>query len=395
MILDIALLIIFSTFVLTALIARLTHLPITALEILAGIGLSAGFAFHLPDGAIALTTLGSLFIVFLAGLETRWDYLRAHIGKALGIGLPAFLGPFFLLLGTLDLGLHLPLLLSIIGATALADTSISIVYTTLHQYDLADLPFGRLVLASTLMVNLAEDTTVTTATLLHGPALLVTALLLAALAAVAIGLPRLGRHVAPRFPPTFTNLGTRSLLLALILLGTLSALVSVPGILFVFLMGLLVSQYAGRGFVDDVQKFAFALFVPVYFLAVGLEVDAGFVLAHLELLLALGALATIGKVLSVLPGLRRSFEGRHLRGVTALFNTRLTSATVILLLALNLGLIPEKWYSIFISVVVLLALGSSAVMRSFAPFRRPGAGPLASGPPALRPAGAARAPSEP
>jgi len=54
-------------------------------------------------------------------------------------------------------------------------------------------------------------------------------------------------------------------------------------------------------------------------------------------------------------------------------NTRLTSATVILTLMLGLGLITDGWYSIYISVVVVLALTFSAALRAFLAFRNPGA----------------------
>jgi Kef-type K+ transport system membrane component KefB len=353
----------------TALIAKVTNLPITALEIVAGIVLIGAFGFQTPSALAPFTSLGSLLIVFLAGLETRLDYLRQNLRKALLIGLPGFLVPFAGLWLLFDLGFHLPLLITTIGAVALADTSISIVYTTLHQYGLADLPFGRLVLASTLLVNLAEDSTITSATLWHAPgALGVTALLLGGLAATALLFPQLQRALQPRTGATFTNITTRTSLLGLLVLGLFSAMVAIPGILFVFLMGLVFSQYADREFVLDLQKFAFAIFVPVYFLAVGLQVNIAFVFANLPVLLVIVAAASALKISGLLGGTRAAFGAGLGSQVAVLMNTRLTSATVILLLTLNLGLLPDSWYSMFISGVVILALGSSAVLRAFPTF---------------------------
>lgn len=353
----------------TALISKFTNLPITALEIVAGIVLISLFGFHSPDIIAPFTQLGSLLIVFLAGLETRLDYLRQNLRKALLIGLPGFIVPCVGLWLLFYLGLHLPILIATIGATALADTSISIVYTTLHQYGLADLPFGRLVLASTLLVNLAEDSTITGATLWHSPgALATTAILLVTLASVALLFPRLQRSVQSRTIGTYSNITARMGLLGLLVLGLFSAMVAIPGILFVFLMGLIFSQYADKEFLRDFQKFAFAIFVPLYFLAVGLEVNIAFVFANLPILLVIIGVASALKISGVVGGTRSAFGGTVGSQVAVLMNTRLTSATVILLLTLNLGFLPDAWYSMFISGVVIMALVSAGMLRTFPTF---------------------------
>lgn len=366
---DLDLVIVFGTIVATALVARFTRLPITALEIVAGLCLVGLLGFAFPDDLNALVVLGSLLIVFLAGFETNLAFLRGNLGRALTVGLPGFLVPFAGLFAVLYYGLHAPLLVAIIGATALADTSISITYTTLRQYDLTDLPFGRLVLASTLAVNLAEDFSITTTSFLTTPGIVFTLAVLGALLVAAFCLPQLTRALAKRGSDGFSNVTTRSLLFSLAVLATLSAMVGVPGILFVFLMGLIFSQYADRLFVRDLQKVAFAIFVPFYFVAVGLRVDLGFVAANLPLVLALAAGATALKLAAIYPTARHVFGPQRAAPVATLMNARLTSATVILLLTLTLGLIPLEWYSVLISVVVVLALGSALAVRAFPAFR--------------------------
>jgi glutathione-regulated potassium-efflux system ancillary protein KefC len=375
--LDLDLVIIFSTVVGTALLARRTQLPITALEILAGMVLAALFAFDLPEGTASILALGGLFIVFLAGFETGFGFLRANFRRAITIGLAGFLAPFVGLFAILFWVIHAPLLIAVIGGTVLADTSISITYTTLQQYDLADLPFGRLILASALCINLAEDLTITTATFLSTPGFVFTVAVLGALGLAALLLPRLARAVEGPEGAQVWNIGARTLLLSLALLALLSAFVGVPGILFVFLMGLIFSQLLPqeqwRGYLDTVRPIAFALFIPVYFVAVGLRVDLGFVLAHWPLLLALAAAASAFKIVPLFPILRKAFGPTRAGPVAVLLNTRLTSATVILTLTLGLGLLSVGWYSLLISVVVVLALVSSVGLRAFSPFRSPAA----------------------
>ncbi|HEV2317237.1 MAG TPA: cation:proton antiporter [Thermoplasmata archaeon] len=368
--LDLDLVVVFGTVVVTALAARWTKLPITALEILAGIGLVTLFAFSIPTGADSLLTFGSLLIVFLAGLETNFGFLRAHLREAFTLGLGGFLVPFGGLFLLLYYAAHAPLIVCVVGATALADTSISIVYTTLQQYELAELPFGRLILAATLAVNLTEDLTITSTTFLTTPGFLFTLGVLAALALAAIFLPRLSKAVgASSSRVGFSNVSARSLFFSLAVLALLSSLVGVPGILFVFLMGLIFSEFARDRFVTNIRQIAFAIFVPLYFLAVGLRVQLGFVEANLVLLLAIVAVASLLKLAAIYPAARALFGPQRAGPVSVLMNTRLTSATVILTLTLGLGLITPGWYSLFISAVVILALGSVAALRAFPAFR--------------------------
>jgi Kef-type K+ transport system membrane component KefB len=371
--LDLDLVIVFAAVVTTAFIARWTQLPITALEIIAGIILIAVLGFTLPAGTDSIIALGGLFIVFLAGFETGFGFLKQNLRQAMTVGLAGFLGPFIGLFLVLYYVVHAPFFISVIGATVLADTSISITYTALQQYDLANLPFGRLVLASTLCINLLEDFTITTTTFLTTPGFLFTIGVLGALAAAAVLLPRLSKALEGSGTKQFTNIGARSLLLSLAVLALLSALVGVPGILFVFLMGLIFSQLlpteSWKAYLANVRPIAFALFIPLYFVAVGLKVNIQFVLAHWPLLLGLIVAASLFKMVSLFPVVRQVFGKARAGPVTVLMNTRLTSATVILTLVLGLGLITTGWYSIFITVVVVLALVSSAAVHAFPGFR--------------------------
>jgi Kef-type K+ transport system membrane component KefB len=371
MMLDVYLVVLFGTAVATALFARWSNLPITALEIVAGIALVTAFSIHFPDEGQSFIVLGSLLIVFLAGFETNFTFLRQNLAKALTVGLGGFLLPFAGIFFLLYEGLHAPLIVSVIGATALADTSISIVYTTLHQFELADLPFGRLILACTLMVNLLEDFAITTTTFLTTPGFLFTLGVLGALFVAAIALPRLSRLLAtsPSDGVSFSNLKVRGLLFSLAILAALSALVGVPGILFVFLLGLMFSQVPDAKFLADARRFAFAVFVPFYFIAVGLKVDFPFVIDHWPVLLVIVGAATALKLAGVYPAMRRCLCGARAAPVSVLLNTRLTSATVILLLTSTLGLIPTSWYSLLISGIVILALSSAGALRLFPAFR--------------------------
>src|SRR4029077_15796040 len=172
--LDLGLTIVLAAAIGTALLAHRTGLPITALEIVAGILIVSFLGVTLPEGTTDLVVLGSLLIVFLAGLATGLSSIRSHAKQAFAIGFPAFFVPFLGLFALLYWGAQAPLIVSVIGATALADTSISVVYATLHQFELIELPFGRLLLAITLCVNLFEDSSITVTTFLTGPGLLFT-----------------------------------------------------------------------------------------------------------------------------------------------------------------------------------------------------------------------------
>ncbi|MGC2035298.1 MAG: cation:proton antiporter, partial [Thermoplasmata archaeon] len=126
-----------------------------------------------------------------------------------------------------------------------------------------------------------------------------------------------------------------------------------------------------EAFAANIRNIAFAIFVPLYFLAVGLKVNIAFVIAHIDVLVALIVVASVFKLVSIYVTSRR-FMGKERAGpVAVLMNTRLTSATVILTLMLALGVITDEWYSLFISGVIILALGSVATLRLFPAFKSP------------------------
>ncbi|MCI4333969.1 MAG: cation:proton antiporter, partial [Thermoplasmata archaeon] len=169
----------------------------------------------------------------------------------------------------------------------------------------------------------------------------------------------------------FTNISARTLFFSLAVLALLSALVGVPGILFVFLFGLMCSQFVGEEFLVNIRQISFAVFIPLYFLAVGLKVDLGFVVANLGLLLVIAAVASLLKIASIYTAARGIMGTARAGPVAVLMNTRLTSATVILTLTLALGIVSESWYSLFVSEVVILAFGSVLALRLFPAFRSP------------------------
>jgi Kef-type K+ transport system membrane component KefB len=415
------LVILFAVIFATAVIARSTDIPITALEIIAGIALAYFISFTTPSSVNAIVSLGSLLIVFLAGYETGLDFLKLHFSKALLTGLCAFLVPFIALLLVLTQIVHAPLIDSLIGSAALSDISISIVYTTLRQYDIVGLQLGRMILAITLMVNILEDSTVTMISLGNSTSILSTSLILGGMLGGALVLPSFLRKIEAHYSTTFSSIPTRFILFSLALMSALSSLAGVPGILFIFLLGLLYSRKLRNGtnnndnhkkkcllaplfssgesyspvqkndetngnykdsqnvvtsrgnsetepFLDKVMNFAFAAFIPLYFVAVGLKVNLTFVLANLPVLLLIVGVATIARVFGAYAPTRRYFGSSEVKPLLALFNTRLTSATVILLLSLTLNVISDSWYSLFISAVVILAVLSSVVLRLFPQF---------------------------
>ena len=59
------------------------------------------------------------------------------------------------------------------------------------------------------------------------------------------------------------------------------------------------SQFVGEAFAANIRNIAFAIFVPLYFLAVGLKVNIDFVIAHIDVLVALIVVASVFKLASI------------------------------------------------------------------------------------------------
>lgn len=297
-----------SAVVAVAALHRLRMSPVVG-YLLAGLVIGpAGFGLIGDVEAVrTFAELGVVFLLFMMGLDLSFERLKAMRRLVFGLGgLQVLLCTGAIAAGVYLLGYRGPELLVIGGALALSSTAV--VMQVLIERGEAASRVGRTAFAVLLLQDLAVVPLLVTVNVLGGDAetigwaLAVTGV--KALIAVALILV-LGRY-ALRLPFRWVA-STRSneLFMALALLAVLATgwLTHVAGLsmaLGAFLAGLLLAETEFRPQVEsDVGPFK-GLLIGLFFMAIGMSIDTGFVLRNAAGLVA--AVAGIIVIKSVIIG---------------------------------------------------------------------------------------------
>ncbi len=372
----------FAMPILALLIPQL-RIPTAILEIICGILVGRG-GFHLilpPDWMKVVTKIGLLYLMFLAGLEIRIPLKRKKIqpvdtqntsssasSKTLVIALVNFLATAALALfaGRLlwQLGLTKnPLLTSLIFAT----TSLGVVVPILKETELIEKTLGQALLLSSLV---ADFMTVFLASwVLKSPTRPEGDLGLQMIVLTALG-------IAIYFTGIFalriinlkqrivrvSQLGVRAALAIMAICGTVAMALHAEVILGGFIGGLVYSLLAQdqhevlRG---KLEILGYALFLPMFFVTVGMELDLSHVqfdsvLTNLPIYVLLAFLVKIGSAAAFRP----VFTWRETIMGGILMSTRFTLVIAVTTVAAHIKMINGTEEGLLIAtamVTVLLA----------------------------------------
>lgn len=258
--------------------------------------------------------LGVVFLLFLIGLELSVERLRAMRRWVFGLGLAQFTLTGALIAGAavlLDLDPAMAILLG--GGLALSSTAV-VVQLLIERGELAS-PAGRTTFAVLLFQDLAVVPLLLYASVLAGPpdqsiplalALAVGKAVLAVLLVLVVGRFTIAPLLAMVAATRSSELFTATALLIVLGTGWATGLGGLSMALGAFLAGLVLAGTDFRHQAEtDMQPFK-GLLLGLFFLSVGLGIDAKAILAHLEVILAGVMLLVLGKAL-IAAGLARLF----------------------------------------------------------------------------------------
>jgi len=301
-------LLLFAAWALGRLALRLGF-PMLLGEILAGVFLgppvfglvsrSEGFGF--------LSELGAFFILFYAGLEIEPRELEKHFFQALPMALGAFFLPFGLGLG-LGLLMGSSYLQSLMLGVLLSVSAIAINLLILKRFELHQLPFGHLILATSLFVELLAILSFTvivevysknlfTYSALFGSGFKILLFFVSTVLGGRFLVPPLGRRFIQNEDRAFTFS-----LLAALGLAYLAEKLGIHITLGAFLAGQLVSEeiFDPEVFEKLKQRYfglTFGFLSPVFFASLGFQFQMTFSLEFLELALVFLAIGFLGKMI--------------------------------------------------------------------------------------------------
>lgn len=303
------------------------RLPAVVLLIVAGIVVGPAVLgwVEIDQPVRVLSILGLAFLLFLAGLEIDYTRLRGHIateavtGFVASFGLALVVGFVLDSAGVVDDALLIAIILSA--------TSLGVVVPVLRDAGRIDSDFGQLVIAAASIADFAtiilltlffsgESPSVAGTLILLGGFLGVVALLGFAIA----GTERLGavRRVFRHLHGTTAELRVRGAFALLVGLTALATELGLELILGAFLAGSVLklvdreSSAAREELMDKLDAVGYGVFIPVFFVTVGVGYDLG----------SLGDPATLAQIPIFVAGLlivrglpallyRRSFTRRE------------------------------------------------------------------------------------
>lgn len=337
-------------------------ISVTIIEIVLGV-IAGNLGIIRPEQwMIYIASFGGVLLTFLAGTEVDVELLKNKFKESLFIGIGSFIVPF---LGVFLLSYYCigwSLLESLLTATALSETSISVVYSVLTEKELFKYDLGKLIMVATFIGNLL---TAITLSLLFMKTDINTVIFYAASAIIIylaykysnkIFYSKLLRNKLAEVEIKYIFL----LLLGFIFLGSLGG---GQAILPAFILGVLLSDYfkvEDKGEVKSrIKTVAFAVITPIFFIVGGMKVSIPLILSAIFIFVGIFVVRQIAKFIGVY-GISRYYLKDSCEYVTLMMSTGLTFGLVAAVFGLNSGVISQTVYSILTGVLVL-----SAVLPTF------------------------------
>jgi Kef-type K+ transport system membrane component KefB len=333
------------------------RLAITVAVVEIVLGVVIGNALHVQTtGWIDfMANLGSVLLIFLAGLEVQPGLLRRTLHTSVLMGVLAFLIPFAAAFSYCFWVAGWTLRAAEIGGIALATTAVAVVYTTLADRNLQGTEEGKVMMAAAFVTDFV--TVVVLSALFAQATWGLLFFLLGSVIIIAVSSPLL-RLFRARYGRAWTSAPDIKLILAiLIAILLLAELGNTHATLAVFVLGFVLSKWFDENpdLRRKLQILAFGLLTPFFFLRAGMSVSLGAVSSSIGLIVILFAIQVAAKMVAVLPLARRYLPG-YAMFTSLLMSTGLTFGTIAALFGLQGGYIDRRQFSVLTATVIATAI---------------------------------------
>jgi Kef-type K+ transport system membrane component KefB len=356
-----------------------THIPWAVMLIIGGVLLGPSvLGIASVDPTIDfIGQIGLVFLMFMAGLETKMSQFKEFQTKLLFLamfnGLVPFIAGF-----TIVLLLGYELITALIVGIIFISSSVAVVIPTLEVTGMIKNKLGQSVMITTVLQDIGSLVLLSLLLQLVSPVTEVPLyvfypVLLGVLVALRLWIPRLRAWVVRMTTdaPDLFQLEFRSTFLMLI--GTVIAfeLLGLHPIVAGFFSGLvLADSIRSKVLKDKIKTISYGIFIPTFFIVVGLQTDlsvfadVGSVLT--VMLLLVGGLV-ISKYASGFVGARSvGFDNTEANFYAATSLPQLSTTLATAFVAFNLGLLDQTLLTSLVILSVVTVLLSPLLMRRFA-----------------------------
>lgn len=353
------------------------NIPSVIGELLVGILLGPAVLNIVHPGEMmdVFSQIGVIFLMFLAGLESDFNLLKKHMKPSvivaiLGVILPMIL---FFLIGN---AFHMPQAEAIFLGVVFAATSVSISVQVLREYNHLDSKDGSIILGAAVVDDILVVMIVSIFTTLldhHGSIELngaflwdmlggkIVFFLVAFLFAKYLLQPIL--NIAKRLMAT--EAVTAASLALCFGFAVLSEELGMSDVIGAFFMGLMISLTEHQKVVQEkIDVIGYSLFIPVFFVSIGLNVSFGGVMENIVFILILTVVGVISKLVGgYIGGKSCHLDNRQAFVVGAGMVSRGEMALIIVQMGMRYHLISETMYSEIILAIILTTLISPFLIK--------------------------------
>jgi Kef-type K+ transport system membrane component KefB len=352
-----------------ALAFRRFHLPWVLSLIVAGVVIGPyGFGFAEINPTLNfISQIGLIFLMFMAGLETRFDSFKE---LKLEISVIALLNGLIPLAAGVTLGylLDFSLISSLLVGIIFMSSSIAVIIPTLENLGQIHSRLGRTIVSSTIVVDVVSLVllsmllqTVDPVTSLPLPSFYF--ILSIIMVAFAFGLPKI-RGMFPKRRDEKDLFESEVRIIFALMIGVVVTfeLLGLHPIIAGFFAGLVLSKSINSHLIiDKLRTISYGIFIPVFFVVIGMETDIGVFsesLSIVGIVLVIALTSIIAKFTSGwLAGKLIGFTQRESAIIGFSTIPQLSTTLAVVFTAVELGLLPPT----LITAMVILSIVTTLV----------------------------------
>lgn len=317
--------------------------------------------------------IGVILLMFMAGLESDIGLLRRYLRPGIWVALVGVVFPLSLVT-LVSLWFHFSLLLAVFMGVIFTATSVSISVEVLRELKLLDSKEGTTILAAAVVDDVLSVVILSVFVSLSGentgsntPSLLVG---FAEQILYFIGIYFVVKWIAPFLMHLSQRflLGSAVTIMSLVVclsMAYLADLIGLSAVVGSFFAGIAVGQTPYKAEIDhNVEPIGYAVFIPVFFVSIGLEMDFKGMSSALWFIVALTIVAILTKLIG--GGLGAQIAGFDLASsytVGAGMVSRGEMALIIAQIGYQAKLIVPEYYSATIIVIVLTTLAAPFLLK--------------------------------
>lgn len=355
-----------SIFLLLALISTIISIelkiPLALVEIIIGsiagyILSNIGFEINLNEEWLKfLSILGSVSLTFLAGAEINTDILKSKNKEVLSVGILGFLAPFLGCFLVALLILKWDIRASLITGIALSTTSVAIVYAVMYNYGLNQTEFGKGILASCFINDVA---TVLVLGIIFNPFNIKTMIFVLLSILIFMLLPKITNFMISRYSNKNAAFRIKWIKFILILLGGIALWAGSEAVLPAYILGMILSDIINKdpSFIKRLRSITIGLLTPMYFIKAGFLLSINVIITYPIIVLIMLLSKVFYKIIGLYLVINYFHKDKNKSWFyTLMMSTGLTFGTISAMYGLNNGIINQDQYSFLVCSVILSAV---------------------------------------